>query len=242
MLVLSLVGTPIGNLEDLSPRARRILGEADLIAAEDTRHTLRLLNACGITKPLLSYHEHNEAQRTSQLIEALREGQHVALVTDAGMPSVSDPGARLIASCATEGLEMQVVPGPSAVVTAYTGSGFRGTSFFFGGFLSVKQGRRTKELLESLARDCISIFFESPHRLVRTLQLLADHEPGREVCVCREMTKIYEEYRRGPVEVVLQHYTAHPPRGEIVLVIDQSPRRSKAPSEPARDTLLADSD
>lgn len=217
--LLFVVGTPIGNLEDLSPRARRAIEEADLVAAEDTRHTLGLLSAFGLRKPLISFHEHNEARRTQELLAALQEGRKVALVTDAGMPGISDPGRRLVAAAHEAGIPFTVIPGPSAVVTALAGSGFGGGAFHFGGFLPVKSGGRTRELAAALEREVPTVFFESPHRLVKCLAELARLSPERELCVCRELTKIHEEYRRGAASALLAHYESKPPKGEIVLVI-----------------------
>jgi 16S rRNA (cytidine1402-2'-O)-methyltransferase len=226
--VLYIVGTPIGNLGDISQRAIKVLSEVDLIAAEDTRHTLRLLNALGLKKSLVSIHEHNEAMRTVDLVSRLKEGLNIALVSDAGMPIVSDPGMRLVNACAEQGLAYQIVPGPSAVTSAIAGSGFPGDCFHFGGFLSVKQGRRRRELSEGVARDVTTAFFESPHRILRTLEILAEISPERVVCVCREITKIHEEFRRGLPEVLIAHYTDHPARGEIVLVISPGPKRPRS--------------
>lgn len=217
--LLFIVGTPIGNLGDLSPRARQALEAADLIAAEDTRRTLGLLSAFGLRKPLVSFHEHNEARRTEELLAALREGRKVALVTDAGMPGVSDPGRRLISAALDAGVPLTVIPGPSAVTTAIVGSGFSGDAFHFGGFLPVKSGGRAREIESALGRAVPSVYFESPHRLAKTLAEIARLDPARPVCVCRELTKIHEEFRRGPAADLLAHYEAHPPKGEIALVI-----------------------
>ncbi len=190
-----------------------------MIACEDTRHSLRLLERYEIRKPLVSFHEHNEARRTQELLVRLREGAQVALITDAGLPSVSDPGARLVRACVEAGLPYTVIPGPSAVLTALVGSGLSAEGFFYGGFLPPKSGGRERDLLRALEREETSIFFESPHRLERTLEVLARHAPERQVCVARELTKQFEEFRRGAAAEVLEHYRAHPPKGEITLVI-----------------------
>ncbi|MDE1170757.1 MAG: 16S rRNA (cytidine(1402)-2'-O)-methyltransferase [Verrucomicrobium sp.] len=216
---LHVVATPIGNLEDMTLRALRILKEADVIAAEDTRHTVHLLRHFEIQKPLVSYHQFNEAKRTAEFRERFRAGQKVALVSDAGMPGVSDPGERLIRACIEDGVPVEVVPGPSAVLHALVGAGFPMVPFHFGGFLPVKSGGRQKELAAAAARECTSVYFESPHRLVRTLEEAARTLPDREVCVARELTKKFEEIRRGLPAALHAHYTAHPPKGEICLVI-----------------------
>jgi len=218
--MLYIVGTPIGNLEDVSERLARTLREVDVIAAEDTRHSLRLLQRLEVSKPLVSYHEHNEAGRTEDLIGRLRAGTNIALITDAGMPSVSDPGRRLVAACVEAGLPYTVIPGPSAEVTALTGSGFQNERWAFLGFLPVKSGQRERELTEALATGMTSLFFESPHRLLKTLEVLARVASERRICVARELTKHFEEYRHGDAASLLAHYTAHPPKGEITLLID----------------------
>jgi 16S rRNA (cytidine1402-2'-O)-methyltransferase len=217
--VLSLVATPIGNLGDITLRALDTLKAADLIACEDTRHSLILLRHYGIEKPLISYHEHNEARRTAELIEQIANGKHVAVISDAGLPGISDPGHRLLRACRERGLPFTIIPGPSAVLTALLGSGLPAEPFFFGGFLPPKSGGRERDLLAALARPATSIFFESPHRILRSLEILATQAPQHEICVARELTKTFEEYRRGPAADILAHYTAHPPKGEIVLVI-----------------------
>jgi 16S rRNA (cytidine1402-2'-O)-methyltransferase len=217
--MLYLVPTPIGNLGDITRRAVQTLESADVIACEDTRHSLRLLNHLGIRKPLVSYHEHNEARRTAELIERLRQGAAVAVITDAGMPGVSDPGARLLRACIAEGFPYTVLPGPSAVLTALVGSGFPAGSFYFGGFLPVKSGQRERELARAAERPETSIFFESPHRLQRTLEACAALCPDRPLCVARELTKQFEEYRIGIAADLAAHYAAHPPKGEIVVLV-----------------------
>jgi 16S rRNA (cytidine1402-2'-O)-methyltransferase len=217
--MLFLVGSPIGNLGDITLRALEVLKDVVIVAAEDTRRSSILLKRFDISKPLISFHEHNEARRTAELIERLRHGEKVALLTDAGMPSISDPGYRLVRACIESGVRIEVIPGPSAVLTALVGSGLPTNRFYFGGFLPVKSGQRETELLAALARDCTSIYFESPHRILKSLQVLGRIDPRRLVCVARELTKQFEEYHRGEVESVLAHYEAHPPRGEITLVI-----------------------
>jgi 16S rRNA (cytidine1402-2'-O)-methyltransferase len=217
--MLFLIGSPIGNLGDITLRALEVLKTVGLVAAEDTRRSSILLKHFEISKPLISFHEHNEARRTSELIERLRAGENVALLTDAGMPSVSDPGYRLVRASIESGIRIEVVPGPSAVLTALVGSGLPTDRFYFGGFLPIKSGQRQTELLAALAREFTSIYFESPHRIVRSLEVLNGVEPARLVCVARELTKQFEEYKRGEVASVLAHYLTHPPKGEITLVI-----------------------
>ena len=217
--MLYVVATPIGNLGDITLRALKFLEDADLIAAEDTRHSGMLLKHYKIDKPFVSYHQHNEAMRTAQLIERLAAGEKVALITDAGTPGLSDPGARLIGECIKRGLPYTIIPGPSSILTALVGSGFSMEGFFFGGFLPVKSGRRERELRRASEREETTIFFESPHRLTKTLNACTDIMPDRQLCVARELTKKFEEFWRGTASELLTHYTAHPPKGEIVLLI-----------------------
>jgi 16S rRNA (cytidine1402-2'-O)-methyltransferase len=217
--MLYLVPTPIGNLGDITLRAIEVLKAADLIACEDTRHSLRLLNHLEIRKPLISYHEHNEARRTAELMERLRAGATIAIITDAGMPGISDPGHRLLRACIAEGIPYTVLPGASAVLTALIGSGFTAESFHYGGFLPVKSGGRERAITEAVARVETSVFFESPHRIIRTLEVCARLCPTRPLCVARELSKQFEEYRIGTGAELLAHYTAHPPKGEIVFLI-----------------------
>lgn len=217
--MLSLVATPIGNLGDITLRALETLKSADVIACEDTRHSLRLLQHYGIAKPLVSYHEHNEARRTAELIEEIAAGKHIAIISDAGLPGISDPGHRLLRACQERGLPYTIIPGPSAVLTGLIGSGFEAEAFYYGGFLPVKSGGREREVLAAGARKETSVFFESPHRLLKTLECCAQHIPERQICVARELTKTFEEFRRGTPGELLAHYTAHPAKGEIVFVV-----------------------
>ena len=217
--MLFVVATPIGNLGDITLRALEALRSADMIAAEDTRHSGILLKHHGIRKPLVSYHEHNEARRTAELIEELAVGKKVALITDAGMPGLSDPGARLIAECVRREVPFTIVPGPSAILTALVGSGLPMDRFCFRGFLPVKSGQRERQLRGAEESDETTIFFESPYRLVKTLTACTEIMPDRQLCVARELTKKFEEFRRGTPAGLLVHYEKHPPKGEIVLVI-----------------------
>src|SRR6202045_2100335 len=222
--MLYVVATPIGNLGDITLRALEILKAVDLVAAEDTRHSGMLLRHYQIKKPLISYHEHNEAMRTAQLVERLAAGEKVALITDAGTPGLSDPGARLIRECIKRELPFTIIPGPSSILTALVGSGFSAEQFFFGGFLPVKSGQRQRELRAAAAREETSVYFESPYRLTKTLAACIDVLPGRQLCIARELTKKFEEFRRGSAGELLTHYQAHPPKGEIVLVVSEVDR------------------
>jgi len=217
---LAVCATPIGNLGDITLRALEVLRDVDLIAAEDTRHSGIMLKHFGIKKPLLSYHEHNEAMRAAQLVERLAAGENVALITDAGMPGLSDPGARLIRECIKRELPFTVVPGPSSILTALAGSGFSMEKFCFRGFLPNKSGRRERELRAAVDREETTIFFESPYRLTKTLAACSGIMPDRQLCVARELTKKFEEFRRGTATKLLAHYEARPPKGEIVLLIE----------------------
>jgi 16S rRNA (cytidine1402-2'-O)-methyltransferase len=217
--LLTLVPTPVGNLEDITLRALRVLREADVIAAEDTRHASILLRHHGISRPLLSLHEHNEAARAAEVAARLVAGENIALLTDAGTPGISDPGYRVVRACLEAGLEFTVLPGPSAILPALVGSGLPLHEFYFGGFLPVKSGRRRTALEEALRRRETSIFFESPHRIARSLAVLAELAPERPVCVARELSKKFEEYWRGPAADLAARAATHPPRGEICLLV-----------------------
>lgn len=218
--MLYVVATPIGNLSDITLRALEILKDVDLVAAEDTRHSGILLKHYQIDKPFLSYHQHNEAMRTTQFVERLAAGEKIALITDAGSPGLSDPGARLIHECIKRELPFTIIPGPSSILTAVVGSGFSTEKFFFGGFLPVKSGQRERELRVAAGRDETSVYFESPYRLTKTLKACVDVLQDRQLCVARELTKKFEEFRRGTALELLQHYEARPPKGEIVFLIN----------------------
>src|SRR5438034_7865415 len=220
--MLFVVATPIGNLGDITLRAVEVLKSADVIAAEDTRYSGLLLKHLEIKKRFVSYHEHNEAARTTELVERLGRGENVALITDAGTPGLSDPGLRLIRECIKRELPFTIIPGASSILTALLGSGFSTDKFSFRGFLPVKSGQRERELGTAAERDETTIFFESPYRLVKTLTACIDIMPERQLCVARELTKKFEEFRRGAASELLAHYQAHPPKGEIVLVISGS--------------------
>ena len=233
MGTLYVVGTPIGNLEDLTPRAARVLGEVSLIAAEDTPVTRRLLSHLGLHTPMVSYNEHNQHQRLPALLEALGSGG-VALVTDAGMPGVSDPGAELVSQAAAAGFPVEAVPGVSAVTTAMAMSGMSGDEFLFLGFLSRKARERRARLQELTRSTHTLVIFEAPHRLQATLKDILAVLGDREMSVCRELTKFYEEVFRGNVSEALTHFRE--PRGEFVLVLHGAAPASAA-NGPAPDRL-----
>ena len=229
---LYVVGTPIGNLGDFSPRARETLEEADFIAAEDTRVTLKLLNHFGIKKPLISYFEHNKLEHGPLIVARLQEGQTCALVSDAGMPAVSDPGETLVAACAQENIPVYVVPGPTAAVSALAISGLPTGRFTFEGFLSVNK-RSRKEHLEAVAQeDRTMIFYEAPHKLRKTLSDFSKvFGPQRRVALCRELTKVHEEVWRTTLGEAAAHYRDKEPRGEFVLVIQGRERPAQREEE-----------
>jgi 16S rRNA (cytidine1402-2'-O)-methyltransferase len=217
--MLYVVATPIGNLSDITLRALEVLKSVDVIAAEDTRHSGMLLKHFEIKKPLVSYHKHNEAMRTAQLIERLAAGENIALITDAGTPGLSDPGARLIRECIQRKLPFTIIPGSSSILTALVGSGFSTKNFCFRGFLPVKSGQRERELRAAAERDETTVLFESPYRLTKTLTACISIMPDRHLCVARELTKKFEEFRRGTARELFAYYEVHPPKGEIVLLI-----------------------
>jgi 16S rRNA (cytidine1402-2'-O)-methyltransferase len=216
---LYLIATPIGNLGDITLRALEALKTVDLIACEDTRHSGRLLSHHGIRGRLVSLNEHNEARRIPELLAHIQKGGSVALISDAGMPTVSDPGQRLVQSTVAAGLKVESLPGPSAVLTALAASGLPTVPFHFGGFLPHKKGQRERELLAALQREATSVYFESPYRLVDTLGMITAARPEHRVVVARELTKKFEEFQRGPAQQVLMHYQTRPPKGEITLII-----------------------
>jgi 16S rRNA (cytidine1402-2'-O)-methyltransferase len=220
--MLYVVATPIGNLGDITLRAIETLKSVDVVAAEDTRRSGMLLKHLGIKKPFISYHEHNEATRTTELVERLARGENVALITDAGTPALSDPGLRLIRECIKREVPFTIIPGPSSILTALVGSGFSTHKFSFRGFLPVRSGKRERELRAAAESEATVIFFESPYRLTKTLTACVDIMPDRQLCVARELTKKFEEFRSGTANELLAHYQLHPPKGEIVLVISES--------------------
>ena len=217
---LYLVATPIGNLEDITLRALRVLREADLIACEDTRQTGKLLAHFAIDKPMVSYHDHNEAARTSELIAKLESDLSVALVSDAGTPLVSDPGYRLVTAALAAGISVVPIPGASAVLSALSAAGLPTESFRFCGFLPPKQGQRKKTLEALRGGDCTLIFYEAPHRILDTLSDISAVYGERPVVVARELTKLHEEFLRGTADEVRAQLAARPSvKGEITLLI-----------------------
>jgi 16S rRNA (cytidine1402-2'-O)-methyltransferase len=224
---LYLVGTPIGNVEDLSPRAQRILGAVDLIAAEDTRHTRQLLHRFGLNRPLISYHDHNKDGRTPEVIARLREGASVAIVSDAGSPGISDPAFTLVRAAAAAEFPIVPIPGPSSAVCALEVSGLPTDRFAFEGFLPRRAGRRRARIEELRADPRTLIFFESPHRLIDAVNDLAEVLGDRSASISRELTKKFEETRRGTLRTLLAWLKEHPPRGEFVLVVAGAPRQGE---------------
>lgn len=216
---LFLVGTPIGNLEDITLRALRVLREADLIAAEDTRRARKLLSCHDIHTPLTSYHGHNEREKAEALAEQVAAGKKVALVSDAGMPGVSDPGFRAVEECARRGLGVEVVPGPSSLTAALALSGMPLPRFHCEGFLPRKRGGRRARLAYLLEEGEAFVFYEAPHRLADTLADLAALAPHREMVLARELTKVHEETLRGTAQALLERFAESKPRGECVVVV-----------------------
>jgi 16S rRNA (cytidine1402-2'-O)-methyltransferase len=216
---LYLVATPIGNLEDITLRALRVLREADLIACEDTRQTRKLLDRHGIERPLVSYHEHNERERAAELAGRLEAGAKVALVSDAGMPLVSDPGLHLVRLCLERKIPVVPIPGPSALVAALAASGLETTEFLFVGFLPARAGERARKLRELASEPRTMVFYEAPHRLAATLGAAREILGDRKAVVARELTKIHEEFRRGRLSELAAHFDQSAPRGEITLLV-----------------------
>jgi 16S rRNA (cytidine1402-2'-O)-methyltransferase len=214
--------TPIGNLEDVTLRVLSALRDADVIACEDTRRTRVLLERYGVQASLVSYHEHNETARTGELVGRMRAGEVVALVSDAGMPLVSDPGYVLVQGCVAAGLEVEVLPGPSAALAALVASALPADAWRFAGFLPRKRGA----LVEVFGSPETVVAFESPRRVGASLEVLASIDPDRRVAVCRELTKVHEEVVRGTASELAARYASTPPRGEVVLVIGGAPART----------------
>jgi 16S rRNA (cytidine1402-2'-O)-methyltransferase len=232
---LYVVATPIGNLEDLSPRALRILKEVDLVASEDTRHSRKLFNHYGIETPLTSYFQHNEAAKGERLLHILQEGKDVALISDAGTPAISDPGCLLVQSCHEAGIPVSAIPGPSALIAALSMAGLPTERFAFEGFLPAKTHARRQALRPLKSEPRTTVFYEAPHRLAAALQdVLAELGAERQVAVVRELTKIYEELFRGTVAQACEHFSGKV-RGEIVLLI--APAEQSAPEESVGDAL-----
>lgn len=218
--MITFVPTPIGNRGDITLRALEILKEADLVACEDTRHSRPLLKHYEIDQKLISLHDHNEQQRIPELIAKAHAGQNIAIISDAGTPLISDPGYRLMQACIKEDIPYTVLPGPSAVITALAGSGFPCHAFSFDGFLPVKKGKRRKSLEAAIASGRTALFFESPHRLISTLEILTDINPDLQVCVARELSKKFETYHRDSASALWEYFKQRPPKGEIVLLLN----------------------
>jgi 16S rRNA (cytidine1402-2'-O)-methyltransferase len=220
---LYLVATPIGNMEDITLRALRVLKGCDVVAAEDTRHSGRLLQHFGITKPLLSYFQFNEARRREEILERLRRGQKVALVTDAGSPGISDPGGRVVAAALAAGLRVEAVPGPCALVAALTASGLPSDEFHFVGFLPHKSGQRRRQLEGLRTVPGTLVFYESPYRIVKFLEELACLYPTRRTVLARELTKKFEEIRGGLPAQLLEEFRPRAIKGEFVVLLGPEP-------------------
>jgi len=216
---LYLVPTPIGNLKDITLRALEVLNFVDLIACEDTRHSLKLLNHYEIKKPLLSYHKFNELTKCDYIIERLKAGENIALISDAGMPIISDPGYILIQSIIKNGLKFEILPGANAALCAVIASSFSAKDFIFKGFLPRDKGGRDKVLESIKDRTETIIFYEAPHRLIKTLESIKGILGNRNIAVCRELTKLYEEIIRENIEDAIKHFSENTPKGEFVLVI-----------------------
>ncbi|MGB9660418.1 MAG: 16S rRNA (cytidine(1402)-2'-O)-methyltransferase [Moorellaceae bacterium] len=237
---LFLVATPLGNLEDITLRALRVLKEADLIAAEDTRRTRELLAYYGLHTPLISYHQHNLQKRGSALLEWLKEGKKIALVTDAGMPGIADPGEDLVREAVEAGIEVVAVPGPSAVIAALAVSGLPTGRFVFEGFLPRKPSERKKRLRELAGEERTLVLFEAPHRLRETLQDMLDILGGeRSIAVTRELTKKFETVFRGTIQEARDYFSQEEPRGEITMVV-KGAARSKPLFLPAEAAVLVE--
>ena len=222
-----IVATPIGTLEDITLRALRVLREADLIAAEDTRHTRKLLSHHGIHTPLTSFYQHQQFRQAPALIERVRGGATLALVTDAGTPGISDPGSWLVRQALEAGIEVVPVPGPSAVVALLSVSGLPTDSFVFEGFLPIKEGKKRRLLEELAGQERTLVFYESPHRLVKTLALMREVLGDRQAAVGRELTKLFEEVNRGTLGEVLARYEGREVRGELTIAVAGRSRRER---------------
>src|ERR1700719_3818615 len=230
---LYVVGTPIGNLEDITLRALRILKEVDLIACEDTRHTQKLLHHYNIAKTLVSYHEHNEMTRSSELLIQLEQGAKIALVSDAGMPLVSDPGYRLVTLCVRHKIPVVPIPGPSAMLAALAGAGLPNEEFLFVGFLPQRSGERRRMLERLRIEERTIILYEAPHRVAESIADAQEILGDRPACLAREVTKLHEEFLRGKLSQLAESLAERPARGEITLII--------GPPEPSADSAQADS-
>jgi len=237
---LYIVGTPLGNLEDMTFRAVRILQTVDLIAAEDTRHTGKLLQQFQIKTPQISYHDHNRVSRTAELLDRLQRGAAIALVSDAGMPGISDPGYELVCACVEQGLAVVPIPGPSAAIAALTASGLPSDRFVFEGFLPAKPQARRQHLERLKSETRTLIFYEAPHRLRQTLADLTLLGEGRRIVLARELTKFHEEFWRGTIGDAVAHYRDRDPQGEFTLVVSGAAPTPLALSDQAIKAELAE--
>lgn len=218
--MLYICGTPIGNMEDITLRAIRILGEVDLIAAEDTRQSVKLLNHFNIKTPLTSYYEHNKAVKGPQLINMLKEGKNIALVTDAGMPGISDPGEDLVKLCYNNDIQVTIVPGPTAVITALVLSGLNTRSYIFEGFLPKSKKQRIEVLSRLKGETRTTVFYEAPHHLLNTLKDIYKYAGNRQVAVERELTKRHETVNKGSINDLISYFEENEPKGEFVIVVN----------------------
>jgi 16S rRNA (cytidine1402-2'-O)-methyltransferase len=234
---LYIVATPIGNLEDITFRAVRILREADLIAAEDTRHSRKLLSHFGISRPITSYFDHNKSIKGNLILEKLRQGLSVALISDAGTPCIADPGFQLVRDAVAEGIQVVPVPGPSAAIAALSAAGLPTDRFAFEGFLPNRQGKRREKLLSLKGEERVLVFYEAPGRLTAALSDLLEVMGDREVVVARELTKIYEEFIRGRAGDVMERLKDRRIKGEVVLLVAPGPDSELRPGIPVLDLL-----
>lgn len=240
--ILYLCPTPIGNMEDITLRAIRVLKEVDFIAAEDTRVTRKLLNHYEIKTPLISYHEHNKREKGPEIISLLEEGKNIALVTDAGTPGISDPGEDLVKLAVEAGIKVVPLPGAAAAICALVASGLSTERFVFEGFLPRKTRERRERLAEMAAESRTMVVYEAPHRLLKTLEDLRQTLGDRSIAVAREMTKVHEEFFRGTVKQALEQFTQFPPRGELVLVVEGRKDTVKTKAITSRTDILIPED
>jgi 16S rRNA (cytidine1402-2'-O)-methyltransferase len=243
---LYVVPTPIGNLKDITLRAIEVLESADMIAAEDTRQSLKLLNHFNIRKPLVSYHKFNEQNKSGSIVQLLKEGKNIALISDAGTPGISDPGSIIIKKCLEEKIDFVVLPGATAVIPALVYSGLDTTKFIFRGFFPRETKERRKVLDEISEREETIIFYEAPHRLLDALTFICENMGNRNLAVCRELTKIHEEIFRGTIKEAVSHFSSKQIKGEIVLVIEGKSKeaileekKSKWENMPIRDHIIS---
>ena len=231
---LYLVPTPIGNLKDITLRALEVLQEVDIVAAEDTRQSLKLLNHFNIKKTLISYHQHNEQGKSENIIEQIKEGKNIAIISDAGTPGISDPGSVIVLKCIEQNIAFEVLPGATAITTALVYSGLDTTKFIFRGFLP-RENKERKPIIDDLInRTETLILYESPHRLLNTLEFLYENVGNRKISMCRELTKLYEEIIRLNLNEAIEYYRQNSPRGEYVLVIEGKSKQEIDKEEKAK--------